>query len=381
MIKKNTILFLILIFPFLEPTVFEYRGGFIDYIFMVWKLLSTIYIFLSYVHDVKKNGINKVMIAIILYQLLRIIVNIINGISINEVIGNVLSILGFSCLIDYYIRREPKMVIKVLYFIFNIFLIINYFSYNFNILKFFDNIYFLGMRTRFTDVAYCLIVISFLQYHFTKNKFGLVFSNLLGICNILMASVTTGMIGLVIFYAIFIFLNITKRKYVNWYIPFLTSSIIFNVSIVFFRIQERFAYIIQQIFHKNLTFTGRTLIWDSALDKIADSKMIGHGFYNNGKFAYYRGIVWQAHNQILQIFYETGYIGLIAFIFILISCSKKLNNYKSEYCSKVVIAGIIGISIMMISEILSIYVYFFLLVIIAFNINMLIRGDKNEISR
>ena len=72
-------------------------------------------------------------------------------------------------------------------------------------------------------------------------------------------------------------------------------SIVIFVSIVFLRLQEVFSYLIVNILGKDLTFTGRTVIWDYYINEIKNSWVIGYGVGYNP----YKGLF--AHNGFLDL--------------------------------------------------------------------------------
>jgi exopolysaccharide production protein ExoQ len=66
------------------------------------------------------------------------------------------------------------------------------------------------------------------------------------------------------------------------------------------------------------TLTGRVGIWDYVLERSFEQPWIGHGFHS------FRNVVpnfgpfeaWHAHNELLQLFYAYGVVGLLLFIFV-----------------------------------------------------------------
>ncbi|MFR3202482.1 MAG: O-antigen ligase family protein [[Clostridium] leptum] len=69
---------------------------------------------------------------------------------------------------------------------------------------------------------------------------------------------------------------------------YLILNILLFFVIVIFRMQNLFAFLIEDILHKNLTLTGRTVIWDRTLELIGEKPILGHGvpFYEDRKPQY-----------------------------------------------------------------------------------------------
>ena len=79
--------------------------------------------------------------------------------------------------------------------------------------------------------------------------------------------------------------------------------------------QNLFAFLIEDILHKNLTLTGRTVIWDRTLELIGEKPILGHGvpFYEDRKLQYAIETKWinkaaglHAHDRFLETLYRGG---------------------------------------------------------------------------
>lgn len=75
--------------------------------------------------------------------------------------------------------------------------------------------------------------------------------------------------------------------------------------------------IIGSVFNKTLTFSGRKYIWDYALDKLANNPILGNGFNSTGYLLnekvipIYDRVASHTHNGFLELFLQSGLIGLI----------------------------------------------------------------------
>jgi O-antigen ligase len=77
---------------------------------------------------------------------------------------------------------------------------------------------------------------------------------------------------------------------------------------------------------RDTTLTGRKPIWDVVLAMIADSPLLGHGYYaGTSAFAgprlkeIFGPAVWDAHNGYLTILLETGIVGLCLYLYAILS--------------------------------------------------------------
>lgn len=154
---------------------------------------------------------------------------------------------------------------------------------------------------------------------------------------------------------------------------------IIYTQVVIFRIQETvFRGFIENTLQKNVTLTGRTLIWDFIMKIIPDSLIFGYG--RNDIIAQNAIIrdVTEAHNGLLEILLCTGIIGLFVFILILLNAFKALNKSNSK------ISYILSMAIFLyfcIALTESAFTYtkigFWILIIISSNIEKIIKQKDN----
>ena len=154
---------------------------------------------------------------------------------------------------------------------------------------------------------------------------------------------------------------------------------IIYTQVVIFRIQETvFRGFIENTLQKNVTLTGRTLIWDFIMKIIPNSLIFGYG--RNDIIAQNAIIrdVTEAHNGLLEILLCTGIIGLFVFILILLNVFKALNKSNSK------ISYILSMAIFLyfcIALTESAFTYtkigFWILIIISSNIEKIIKQKDN----
>lgn len=80
------------------------------------------------------------------------------------------------------------------------------------------------------------------------------------------------------------------------------------------------------------TFTGRTLIWQHVLKKTLESPIIGHGYgisrLTMGELPTSDAQPSHCHNEVLEVFFNTGLLGLIPFLVMLMYSLKWMINYS-----------------------------------------------------
>ena len=97
-------------------------------------------------------------------------------------------------------------------------------------------------------------------------------------------------------------------------------------------------HIIQDVLHKDLTLTGRLIIWPGVLEDVAKKPIFGYGISADGSIFYdtvyntgwtkLDGVWLHAHNEFLQTLYEGGIVTLLAAIGMLLFTAKKLRPYN-----------------------------------------------------
>lgn len=111
---------------------------------------------------------------------------------------------------------------------------------------------------------------------------------------------------------------------------FIFSLFVF-VLVVFFNIQEYFSFIIVDIFHKDITLTNRTYIWNLCFEQIRT-----HILFGTGSMAFNSRLdllnIYHAHCNYLNVILESGIIGFAVYLFLwkrVIHSADKINDSLS----------------------------------------------------
>ena len=124
---------------------------------------------------------------------------------------------------------------------------------------------------------------------------------------IIMRSVTSSVIFFILD-ILLLFLNIKPFERLFNIFSYMIFNFILFISIIIFRVQNSdfFAKILK-IVGKNITFSGRTQIWDSAISAIMQRPFLGYGYEFTEQIVT-RLTNINAHNMYLQLLYEGGFI-------------------------------------------------------------------------
>ena len=102
------------------------------------------------------------------------------------------------------------------------------------------------------------------------------------------------------------------------------------ILIIFISDMNLLRPLLEDVLHKDAGFSGRTIIWDSALSMIVLKPIFGWGVMESA-FSYASIHASHAHNYFLQIVLEGGVVGLCCFVVLVAVICKQL--YKSKETS------------------------------------------------
>lgn len=318
----------------------------------------------------KKKKLSMVFWFLLLYELCIVISTIYNNGYIISTILNALKILAFVLVFEYYLKTKPKVLLEEVFFIMTIFLIVNSLCLifpNFLVIK--DNsasIYFLGIRTRFSDLIFPYIMLSIIRnYELRRNILLLMFSIAISVFNILYVHIGTAIAGLIIFLALYALdKHMSLLKKITAKLTIL-GSLGINICICFFRIQTYFSFFIEKVLHESVNLTNRTLIWDKIFKVLKNNWILGLGVRNaQSTYVFHRGRYVHAHNQMLQILCEGGIVSLIFYVMAILKSVTKIN--KDNIIFSVSIAMLSTVLIMMTVERYGRYVYFYIILYVIY---------------
>lgn len=363
------VLYIILIFGFFKPrSVFLY-GKYINLAYTILPIISTIIIFML---SLRKKKISKSIIYMAIYMLILIISTLINDGDISSAITTVVNSLGLVLIVNYGLRYDTKIFLRSISFYLYLLVMINLlsiFAYPNGMYvdsNFYSENWFLGYKN--IQILFILpaILFNFINSYYNYDKLTIKDYILLivSVFTLIYVNSSTSIIGISIILIYVIMSKIlTKLNFLNIK-NFIIAYVVSFFSIVIFRIQNLFAYIISSLFSKDVTFTGRIYIWDSIINFIKNQPILGYGVeYKN--IRYYKTTLvhsYHAHDQMLEIAYETGAVGIITFCMMAWNSLKKLLKYKDNKIARFISITMLVWFVMMLTEAynLEYFLYFFI---------------------
>lgn len=363
-ISKNVVFDMFLLMPFFKlPGFSEYKV--ISSIFDLWFVLSSAYIIFRALRF--RYRPSMVTTVVIVREIYMFLLTVHNGGFSTPLIRNTLGAAMVCILIDYELNRNSKAMCKAIASVFTTYTVLNLLCGN----GMFFETYLFGQRTNLTVIAFPMMIIMAICATASTNRrekrtfrkeacLIMMISTFL----ILKESVSTAILGMaicVILYVVFYWMKFDK-------IPakaYVILIAIYNFIIVVVQNFDYMRFIFENLLGESMTMTGRLVIWNNAMLAFLQKPLFGHGYamftLSRGRYATSTSY---AHNDFLQHCVEGGSIDLILFVLLMVLCVRYLKKYSSSKLKSVMLAGLIGLEVTMISEVPSSLNYFFVLLIL-----------------
>lgn len=183
---------------------------------------------------------------------------------------------------------------------------------------------------------------------FFERKAIAILYSIIAMATILLTQSAAAIVALVVLACSFLFINKNTGKVVNFRFYACIYYILFFVIVVF-RFQEVFGVFIEGL-GKNLTFTGRTLIWDSYLAAIAKAPVFGYGVMSSSAKLLTVGTMPYTHNHILEVLFSGGALLAVCWFVFFISIWRICKPYLGNKVIKMLSACCFALMLTMIVE-------------------------------
>lgn len=379
-IDLKKIFYIVVFFFLIKPTFIGEMPGYekVNSIYNALRIIIVLAIFIIFI--INRGKFNKLILLWIVYNCiygLNCFIN--NGVTFAFYMNFALITAILMILQLEYQKKSLNKVIFSLNLVLGLYIIINFITILFfpegmymNSAFYVDN-FFLGFDNE--HITFILPALMIAEINKDRNNkkvsFFYILTILSSILSIFMRWSATGVVGLVIY-----LMTLLLYKYklfsntFNWK-KVLGIVIIFFLMINIFRLQNLFSFIVVDILNKDLTFTGRTEIWDIALSLFLKNPVIGNGADCLKVYGY-----MHAHNFYINLLCTVGIFPLLIFIWIIATSIKKLR--KDENVTKYIISAIFSFLFIMLFE--SYITYYMLFIIIGLGYTLGKMEEKNEIS-
>ena len=343
-----------------------------DTISNVFKVMVIAVLGVWFVYFYQK--VSLFFVGIVFFEVWRVLATIYCGGNYTSLFIAILNALAICLVVEMGLKTDPDALLDGASFTLGLFVLINFATvllfpqgmYEFNT---FTQNYFLGYRNNSIMLFFPAIIFSIVRSLRKYNKLTLssFVITAVSFATVILAFSATSVIGMTVFTLFLLLALINKMPNFLNIITYLAINIAYFFGVIILRLQEAFSFIIVDMLGRDLTFTGRTKIWDSALAAFAKSPVFGVGEIENQASRDLIGAT-HAHNYYLDLLYKSGLPGFLIFFAILIICGVALyRNRKNCKIPFIVSGAICAFMIMLQSEAYyNIYYFFSILTLAAF---------------
>ena len=377
--KKRLIWFAVLFWYF----EMEYLStiSIINRTYTALKLLGIIFLLLN----IKRISLNKMFLAISAIEISVWFSTFRMGTPISSTTMAVFRVLVFCVIIDTMMKKDARACIDVLYSIMELLIVLNVLSMLLfpNGLYDPDNLgptaikkyYLLGHQNSMGIYALVGITLGGLRCIYDKSimfKWRFIILVALSFFYDIKVWSVISIIGLGGVTALILF-DFLTNKGIKLH---LVAGIVFNtILFVLIVIEQNVAFLsqlISNVFHRDITFSGRTVIWQKAILSFLREPIWGVG---NGQGKLIFGVV-TAHNRYLNTLFTSGTVGFVLLIVVFLLLSFKLKDLRKQPVRILTYYFIVLLTVMQGESYVG--MPFYVLIVVAYRLEEIVVAVKDE---
>ncbi len=342
-VLKDYKLLIFLLLPYFKPLCITnlWDGTAIDIFWNAYRAFSCVLILLFWLKSYRKIG--KLPVIYCVYSLITIVAMLhtnpagIMGALIIE--GSMLSLI---ILIEMTCHASEKSLIRAFFTIVSVysfiqFVLILIYPNGFNNGINETRVHFLGLDNEFTLFMVLAFFVCLMYASVFKKKTPYVVVVIDTLVSLYMASGTG--IAVTLCLLMFFVVRNFQWKNINGWNVFLVGMVL-QVFVVLFNATGIFSWLIVNVLHKDMTFTSRVYIWQSAISTIIKSPIWGTGQSSVQVRTWTH--LYYAHNMFLDVGMRYGCLAIFGFIAIFAvvvrSCRCYFDFYQGNLISIVILA-------------------------------------------
>lgn len=387
--RQRQLLIITFIFVFLcSPLSFLVAADVaaVQYFFNIAKVLLFI---LGVLYLVKARIFNRMTFAMFVYVGFYILSTIINNGSIYTAFNVSIGFLGVYIWTEYFICKMPELYLKTFLKYMSAMIIANLVTiilfpnglsineYNSYVVR------LIGIDNSLASILYPTVILSYVQFYRGKIKYSAVKLLLVAVCitEFLVLSATS-IIGLIpLLWGFYAVRSAGKNNRIE--LDLKKVVLIYLLAFYFVNISlsnSNITNFIANIFHKSLNFSGRTYIWEKAIE-IISRKMpwIGYGAYNKELLRTIYFLPANCHSFLFELIISVGIIGTVLFLYMFFIAYKRTT--KLGTCGKGLVSCLICyfaiVLSMGIAEATSLYLANFMFLAMFYHSNMIVEAKSS----
>lgn len=355
--------YILLVIPYFKPGVLGVLQGteFLETIFDLWRLLSAAGVLSLYgIHTVFcRKRPSGAMVGLVIYLGFVALSTLLRQNALWSIANYTVTILTFCMLLELALRQNPETALDMLVLPMTVLVLSNFvlmciyptalctggsYSYRYN---------FLGIDNFLAPI---LVPYTFLVALRSTVKTGgldlFAYAMMAVSCiSIMLIWAATGLMGMALTLVFLLFFYQRRGQRLFNFVTTMLLGFGLFYGVVVFRLQDLFAFFIEGVLHKGLSFTGRTDIWDEALRLFLLSPFLGWGYTASGKvYRLVKNKYYHAHNAFLEILVEGGLGAMGGYLLMLAMTGKQLMIYRKHDYACLISAGLMASFLMMSME-------------------------------
>ncbi|MDE6670624.1 MAG: O-antigen ligase family protein [Ruminococcus sp.] len=293
-----------------------------------------------------------------------------------------------ACLLFYlWLNNNPKVLFKAVsvlqVFVYINLLTIIMFPHGLYSTPNYDANWFLGYKNIQIRTILPIVGISIISSYYKYNRcnFNVILLILCSLLTFILNGSSTSIVGFAIFLLLFIIYKNRKLPKIFSLKNGIIVTILFFVLIVILKAQYLFDFFIEDILHKNLTFTGRTIIWERVLRLISQKLMLGYGYLTSDHYVHLlkSPFFTHPHNYILYVMMNGGLV-LTAILLIGYGfANKTLKATRDSIYSKTILFVLFSFLIMGLTEAITGTILLYPVLIMAMEADKILKGESKKI--
>ena len=335
-----------LMVPFFKPNYIYVKMPTLNTIFLYYLYGAIGFIFLYYISIliINKKAPSSIIVMVAFYAATLIISSFINDGALMAAVLEGFSYIALFILSELLLIRSLNLFLKVVTPILNLLVIINFLTlilwpngmYRSYVVseEFWNsgNNWFLGYDNAFFAYVLPALLFSIIKYLYVDktilSKFKAIAMTVICTYSIISRWQATAVVCIIIFLFVLVLIQINKLPPIANAKTYLWGNVVVFLGFVVLRVQESFSYIIKSVLDKDLTFSGRTEIWDLSLQSISKAPILGYGIEDLTE-TINRISINSSHNQYLWILYRGGLVHFLPFIVMVFNVVKRLYEKRN----------------------------------------------------
>lgn len=343
--EGSPLLFASLLIPFFEPTFVEQKMWLLDKIFFLFQLVALVTALINLI--TKKISLSPFYLCVVGYQAYLCVVTLFCGGNLFGIVSSSARVFTIATLLEIGLRRNSRTTMKVLRNYSLLILAIMFISSvlaphglyispeaaesgnpdDVNFVR-----YFLGHKNSALPFLMPGFVAATVLWKREKTSSSaaaaLAYYTMLALTVVIIDSKTALIVSVLLIASVFLAkLNLLQK--INPFV-WLASAVCANASITIFRLQNSFPAL-TKLLGRDVTFTGRTTIWDAAIELFIERPIFGYGYVQDATArSHFLGLFNKPHNIYFSAVYYGGLIGLLLMISSFILSFKSLLGRRNE---------------------------------------------------